>query len=260
MELKKIEIRFERMAKCEFFITEGLQHIKTLPWLSIVQSVEGSYTIQLENREPQKTEAGGFFIAPAQITQDIVHHLDTQTKRMQCRWIFLDVRINDAYPIDMLYDFPTLLPTKQIKEMNRLFDRLAEAEHLCDRMSILYRIVKMLFDIGTPKPFSRNDALLPILQHIHTNYSQKIEIADLASVGHMSKPNLHATFKKQFGISPIAYLNKFRLSMASDMLKQTDLPINEIALRVGIPDPLYFSKIFRKMFRVSPKEYRNTIL
>ena len=80
---------------------------------------------------------------------------------------------------------------------------------------------------------------------------------DLAGVAHMSQSNLHAVFKKQFAISPISYINHYRVTLATEELLQTDKPIGDIARSVGIPDQLYFSKLFRKMFGTSPREYRN---
>ena len=55
---------------------------------------------------------------------------------------------------------------------------------------------------------------------------------------------------------PIAYINKFRISVAEEMLKKTDDTITEIASSVGIHDPIYFNKLFHRAYQVSPREYR----
>ena len=58
------------------------------------------------------------------------------------------------------------------------------------------------------------------------------------------------------GISPIAYLNNYRMSVAADRLADTPDTISEISYSVGIQDPLYFSKFFKKTYGMAPKEYR----
>ena len=53
------------------------------------------------------------------------------------------------------------------------------------------------------------------------------------------------------GISPIAYLNNYRMSVAADRLVDTSDTVSEISYLVGIQDPLYFSKFFKKYMGVN---------
>ena len=78
----------------------------------------------------------------------------------------------------------------------------------------------------------------------------------LAGISNMSESNFYAAFKKQMAISPIAYLNNYRLSIAADRLTDTSDTVSEISYSVGISDPLYFSKLFKKTYGMTPKEYR----
>jgi AraC-like DNA-binding protein len=123
-------------------------------------------------------------------------------------------------------------------------------------MSVYYRIVKILLQVGMPKKIIENDDLLKVINFLHHNYMHKIEVSELASIAQMSESNLYVYFRSQFGTSPIAYLNHYRLTLASDLLKQTESPISEISEQVGFTDPLYFSKLFHKTFQMSPRQYR----
>lgn len=259
MKIEKLEIKFERCTLSGRGNFEGIHHVKSLPWLSVVQSVEGSYDIQIDDGPTYHTGTGGFFIAASQVTQRITHHCDPLTKKMYNRWIFLDVTVNQKYRLDHLFEFPTILPPAEKTAMNRLFDALFEnADDLCERMSLYYRIVKLLLLVAIPKKEVGNSELLKVIDFLHDRYAYPISVAELAKVAHMSESYLYSCFKKQFGISPIAYLNHYRLTIASDLLKQTDLPITRIAEEVGFQDPLYFSRLFRKAFRTSPREYRQS--
>lgn len=65
-----------------------------------------------------------------------------------------------------------------------------------------------------------------------------------------------ALFAEIVGMSPIVYLNTFRISAACEMLRTTDYSIREVANAVGVEDQLYFSRVFKKQKGVSPREYR----
>jgi AraC-like DNA-binding protein len=63
-------------------------------------------------------------------------------------------------------------------------------------------------------------------------------------------------FKKKTGLSPLAYFNQLKVQHACELLKKTDLKINQICYKVGIEDSLYFSRLFSKAMGMSPTEYR----
>jgi YesN/AraC family two-component response regulator len=63
-------------------------------------------------------------------------------------------------------------------------------------------------------------------------------------------------FKKKTGLSPLAYFNQLKVQHACELLKKTDLKMNQICYKVGIEDSLYFSRLFSKIIGMSPTEYR----
>ena len=237
--------------------TEGVKHVKILPYLSIVQALEGSYEIAIGNAPLESTGEGGFFIAPSDMQQTIIHHDNPKTNQMRARWLFLDVDVNNAYALDTLYHFPTVLPETAQKEMNELFNNLFSAKDLWAQYSAIYGILHLLIAHSIFKQRNFSPAIQTVLDYVTTNYTKTICIQDLARLAHMSESNLHITFKKHFGLSPIAYLNHLRLSLAAEQLRQTKHPIGEISNSVGIQDPLYFCKLFKKNFGLSPKAYRS---
>ena len=235
---------------------ENVKHTKVLPYLSIVQSVEGSYDIALGRGDTLQTGDGGFFIAPAHIQQTIVHHVNKASGKMTARWIFIDVEINKSFPMDKLYRFPVVIRDDLKNELNTLFDRIFETEDLWQNHSDCYALIGQLIQRATPITNKRDREIQTAVAYINENYRNKITINSLANVANMSESNFYATFKKQMGISPIAYLNNYRMSVAADRLADTPDTISEISYSVGIQDPLYFSKFFKKIYGMAPKEYR----
>ena len=74
----------------------------------------------------------------------------------------------------------------------------------------------------------------------------------------LSKDYIRRQFIKEKGISPLQFLNNTRINSAQKLLLSrniNNLKIYEIAERCGFSDQLYFSRVFKKIVGVSPKEY-----
>ena len=119
MNITSAQIRLFKKGSFHSVYNEGVRHIKVLPYLSIVQSLEGSYEIALGNGAPQQPGDGGFFIAPSNIQQTITHHVNEATQKMSCRWIFLDVEVNKAFMLDRLYQFPAVIRNERKAELSQ---------------------------------------------------------------------------------------------------------------------------------------------
>ena len=202
------------------------------------------------------TGDGGFFIAPSDVRQTIVHHVNPQSGSMNYRWLFLDVVINHTYHLDYLYDFPMIVPQKERDELHLLFEELFETDNAFDRYSCYYRILKVLMQVAVPKQDPVPKALQDTMDYIGGHFASEIRIDELAANAHMSPSHFYTVFKKRFGISPIAYINRYRLSLAAEYLQNRELTVAEVGSMVGIEDPLYFSKMFYKAYGASPREYR----
>lgn len=95
------------------------------------------------------------------------------------------------------------------------------------------------------------------IQYIHSNYSNPIKVADIAEFVGINRSYLTNIFKEKLNTSPQEYLLDFRLNIACDLLRKTNLSITNVAKGVGYNDPFAFSKIFRKHKGMSPSQYRN---
>ncbi len=256
MEIKKIEIKFMKRDGFSSRSLEGVKHDKVLPWLSIVQSVEGSYDIAIGKNAKKSTDEGGFFIAPSGVSQSITHHNSTSSEKISCRWIFIDATVNGVYRPDAVFDFPTILPKAKIADMNDCFNELFSEEDIFSQYISCYKILKIIFSVAVPKRDAEGRTIHFAADYIKEHFSEKILVSDIAEHSNTSESNLYAAFKRNFGISPIAYLNNYRLSMAAEYLADSELSVNRIAEAVGFSDPLYFSKAFRRAYSISPREYR----
>lgn len=124
-------------------------------------------------------------------------------------------------------------------------------------MSIYYGIIGLLLRISSPKAVYGDDKIPLLIRYIEKHFDEDITADSLAALVYMSKSGVFYHFKKATGKSPIAYLNEYRLTIASDLLLNTTRSVTDISSSVGIRDPLYFSRLFKNKYRLSPREYRS---
>ena len=94
------------------------------------------------------------------------------------------------------------------------------------------------------------------VNYIENNYAS-ISVDDISRTIGIHRSHLASIFKKQMGISPQEYLLRCRMTESCRLLRETNLPIQNVAARVGYDNPLTFSKMFKKTKGMSPREYRN---
>ena len=175
MNIKNAEIKFFKKDGFVSAHNDNMQHIKVLPYLSIVQSIEGSYDIALGNAVTMQTGEGGFFVAPSGIQQTIVHHTNKKSGTMTCRWLFIDVEINKAYRLDSMYRFPTVLKGYYKEKMNDLFDQLFSTDDLWENYSCCYKILGLLLQISELSQNKINPGIQNSVEYIMKNYTQIIK-------------------------------------------------------------------------------------
>ncbi len=94
------------------------------------------------------------------------------------------------------------------------------------------------------------------MAYIHAHYNQPITRAELARSVALTERYLTHCFREELGITPIEYLNRYRISRAKVLLEQGALSITDVAMAAGFSDSSYFSRVFRQETGVSPRVYQ----
>jgi AraC-like DNA-binding protein len=94
-----------------------------------------------------------------------------------------------------------------------------------------------------------------VMAYIHEHYDDSLSRADLACHVSISERYLTYCFHQEMGITPMVYLNRYRVKRAKMLLENGKLSITEVAQKVGFSDGSYFNRVFRQEVGVTPGAY-----
>lgn len=95
----------------------------------------------------------------------------------------------------------------------------------------------------------------PALQYIKEHLTEKISIEELAKQACMSKSVFFQAFKEQFGIPPLEYILRKRITYATKIMADKTLSITEVCYQAGFNNLNYFIRLFKRLEGVTPKAY-----
>ena len=95
-----------------------------------------------------------------------------------------------------------------------------------------------------------------VLDYIRENYDKVIEISELSALVNFSSHYFMRFFKENMGVTCVEYMNDYRLNVATSLLTKTNMSINGVAEKVGVPNVSYFNRMFKKKYNMTPREYK----
>ena len=124
---------------------------------------------------------------------------------------------------------------------------------LCRFWFDLYRAAKGRENV---MPDRNAECVKQAIALMEARYAEKLTLAELARACGLSRSEFCRTFRKYTGRTPFEYLQHLRVRRALPLLEGQELPMTEVAARVGFSGGSYFAEVFRRFFRISPTEYR----
>jgi len=129
---------------------------------------------------------------------------------------------------------------------------------------VLIRLLEAIASIarselhGQEEPEGPKDQLIKKIEvYLEDFRGKQFNVADLAASLHMSYGHLCRVYKQRTGSTLIERMNRLRLEKAEALLREPSAPlVKEVAEIAGFPDLYYFSKAFKKVYGISPAEYR----
>ncbi|NGN93806.1 helix-turn-helix transcriptional regulator [Nocardioides sp. KC13] len=107
----------------------------------------------------------------------------------------------------------------------------------------------------TPRE-DENRRLLRARDAMDRHYAEHLDVPAIARVAHVSSAHFTRRFKAVFGETPHRYLQRRRIERSMALLRDTSMPVTEVALTVGFTSLGTFSRTFRDIVGTSPSGYR----
>jgi two-component system response regulator YesN len=132
-----------------------------------------------------------------------------------------------------------------------------DQETLCTWVvQLLEKLMDGIYETRHAKNYQR---LKKALEFIETRYGEPLTVEQIAKEVYISPSRLSHIIKTELGITLGDYISKVRIDKAKVLLKERELPISQIALEVGLPDQSYFTKVFKKVEKCTPKTFRQKV-
>ncbi|MBL7763694.1 MAG: AraC family transcriptional regulator [Chitinophagaceae bacterium] len=109
---------------------------------------------------------------------------------------------------------------------------------------------------SAPGKLSYKDPTDVAIDFLQDRIGSLLTLEEIAAAVNLSASHFSFLFKNKTGFSPIEYFNHLKIQRACQYLLFTNLRIREISWNLGIEDPYYFSRLFKKVMGVAPGEYR----
>lgn len=142
----------------------------------------------------------------------------------------------------------------EIINLRRISEHIRKNSHL-----LLFIDIMSEGDDGFLSVPKENEIIEKINAYIRENISGDLSLTRISRTFHFNNSYLSRLYKINTGRNIMDYINETKYSISRDLLENTDLKINEIALKVGFESPSYFTFFFKKMAKQSPKEFRSQL-
>lgn len=232
------------------------------------------------DREEYPIEAGDVFLL-----RDNMAHGYADTDRMTLVNILFDPK-RLALPMDYLRDLPGYHALFKVEPRLRTYNRFRNRLHLpeeklAEAAGIIARLQQELerktpgyrFQAGAhlmsliafvSRCYSLSERQMDrpllcmgeVLSYIEQHYIDPITVQQLMRIAHMSESSLMRTFRRVLNRSPIEHVIRVRVLKAAERLLRGDIRVTEAAFEYGFSDSNYFSRQFRQIMGVSPRDYR----
>ncbi|GLU51270.1 AraC family transcriptional regulator [Dyadobacter frigoris] len=217
------------------FVGPNVPHV----WYSQSQSAHESMSVAL-------------YINPEAVSEKLEGLIDTKELRRFFKESERGISVcgvKKALITDILMQMP------EQKNIELLASFIQILHYLLDPEELVWLNVPNLLSVYNVQAPGRVHKLMHFIQQ---NFKQEITLQQAASVSGLQIHSFCRFFKSLTNRTFSDFLNEVRIGFASKLLLQSDLPVTQIALECGYTNISYFNRCFKKINKVSPKDYRNS--
>ncbi len=147
--------------------------------------------------------------------------------------------------------------TPNIKKIISLFPVQHEFHKYYTKQKCISILSYVLLEIyENQKKSFKNPHVLKIMHYVSEHIEEKLTLSKIANTIHLSKEYTSALFTKETGQTLIDYINEQKMIIASEMVKNTELSLSDIATKLGFENYHYFSRLFKKCYNTSAQQFK----
>lgn len=230
-------------------------------FLLILYTVSGKGCLIYEGKEYTLTEGQCFFIHCEQYHK---YYTDRDSD-----WEFLWIHFNGSSSLGYYHEFVRngfrIIPCQDTFFMERTIWRVIALHQRKDLTTeaissnlINSLLTELLIETATNSAdtFLIPDYVRDIIKDIDKNYRQELSLSRFEALCHRSRYHISKEFKKYIGITVNEYIITTRISHAKDLLKYSDLSVNDITFEIGFNNVTHFINLFKARENLTPLAYR----
>lgn len=216
-----------------------------------VYYVYSGFAVYEGNNQSVELKKGHIYVFPAnrayRINQD-------PNEPLKCLWFHVTISPVILNPIINFDITQNIIASNLIKTIVSAVE--SELDKTNSKILIEQLLNSLLYLIGLSENFVilNNENLNNIIAYIHTNYMKSITNQSLCMFCGYDKSYFIRLFEKVLGVSPQKYLLNYRMSMAVGLIKN-NIPISEVAFKVGYTDSKAFCRAFKRAKGIPPSKY-----
>lgn len=171
---------------------------------------------------------------------------------LEAAWLISQTSFSKKHPV------VDAIPIKNFDKFFQIYECYSESTFAqCRASGKLIQLLSYYLEYFPCKTTETINYAIAARNYIEKNYrNPDFTVQAVADHVKIDRTYLYRLFKEETGMSVIDYINNCRISKAEAMLIDENIPIKDVAYSVGFTDQMYFSKVFKKLRKRTPTEFR----
>ena len=220
---------------------------------------EGSVRLNGEIHPLYKNEA---FIVPK---WNYTYFRSSEDKPWSVFWVTFEGGDTALFPLED-YRIVHFTSERTMEHMQTFFGLLLSTLSLpctSERLAYVSQVMMLILaetfylDVDSFGDEEQNKDVAELIRYMYANLDKTLTLDNMSGVLGRSKSYVNKIFLKYTKQTPISFFTQIKMKHACSLLRASTLHIREIAQQLGYADQFYFSRTFKKIIGVPPKEYRS---
>ncbi|MBQ7924844.1 MAG: helix-turn-helix transcriptional regulator [Lachnospiraceae bacterium] len=236
---------------------------RTLPFHDMIYLVNGTMQVIEDDHEYLLTPGNILFLKSG------LHHWGTDHSPPGTSWYYVHFQLPAGNPPDTSDSIPLPKHLDMTKDMD-LEKRLQELTQLSlepaplQRALCNTRLYELLLTCSLKELASQPVSptvhrIQQVIDYLEEHQQETLDTVRLSQLMGLSYKHLGTVFKEHTGHTIVEYHTQLRIQTAARLLRETDMSVAQIGEYLGFHDAFYFSNVFKKALRCSPRDYRKSL-